>query len=204
MKRDASCRERRPPWLARLVLCVFAAAIGAPAAASADEAAGLGRLFLTPEQRRVLDEQRSDPAIRIDTRLPKDLLPARLAVDRRVVVNGLVRRGDADPVVWINGQRASGAPIAAGRLRVRHGTDRQNRVTLEGAGGKAVARLKPGQAWDPRTGAVTDCIECGAPKPAGDTGAEPPAGAESGEPAGSAEAPVPSVARAPAAARAAP
>lgn len=152
--------------LSLLLLTGLATAFAAPTAARADETVYLGRLFLTPEQRRELDEQRAKPSSRVDTALPKDLLPARMAVDRRIVMNGVVRRGGADPVAWINGQPATRSVIAGGRVRVHRGPDAENRVTLESTGSNAVARLKPGQSWDTRTGRISDCTDCGVPKPA--------------------------------------
>lgn len=189
-------------------LCVLAGLAGGgsvPAAiAAGDDAvdeASLGRLFLTPEQRRALDEQRANPSGSVDSGLPRDLLPARAAVDRRVVLNGVVRRGREDAKVWINGQPAD----PAGRLRVRRGPDAENRVVVESTASAAVARLKPGQAWDPRTGTITDCTGCGAPPPATDAAPAPaPApGPDDGPDNGPAaaapatEAAVPAVARVP-------
>lgn len=158
-----------------LLLVGLATVLAVPMAARADETVDLGRLFLTPEQRRELDEQRANPSSRVDTALPKDLLPARTAVARRVVMNGVIRRGGAEPVAWIDGQPATRSVIAGGRVHVHRGPDAENRVTLESAGTSGVARLKPGQSWDTRTGRISDCIECGAPKPAPE--AVPAAGA---------------------------
>lgn len=173
--RDAG--RRFAAALAFSLLFVLALGGAAPREAGAADKTSLGRLFLTPEQRRLLDEQRAHPASRIDSALPKDLLPARTAAGRRVVLNGVVRRASAEPVVWIDGRAAGAAPIAGGRLQVRRGPDAQNRVTLESTGDHAVARLKPGQSWDPVTGRVSDCVQCGAlPPPAADAApAEPSA-----------------------------
>lgn len=156
-----------PRWLGMAVSVVLAlSASRGPAVAGEAHAAPLpelGRLFLTPEQRRMLDAERARPSSKLDSGLPGDLLPAR-AAERRVVLSGVLRRGEGESVVWVNGRQADAAALARGRLQMRHGPDAQNRVTLESGDDGAVARLKPGQAWDPVSGDVTDCIQCGAPQ----------------------------------------
>ena len=171
----------------------------APGPVVADTAAAatppaLGRVFLTPEQRRMLDAQRPGPASQGDSSLPRDLLPARTAAERRVVLNGVVRRGDRGPVVWINGREVDAAVLAHGGLQMRHGPDTQNRVTLESRDDRAVVRLKPGQAWDPVSGAVTDCVQCGAPPTPAVTAPVEPAAAVAPPAAAPAAAPGPAVA----------
>lgn len=54
------------------------------------ETSGLGRLFLTPQQRQALDQQR--------LRDPSD------SSERRVTVSGEVRRSGGGTTRWINGQ----------------------------------------------------------------------------------------------------
>lgn len=145
-----------------LAVAALTAALGAATRpALADDGAALGRLFLTPQQRQLLDQRRADPAGKTNADLPADLLPARAAPPRRVVLNGVIRRGSEPPLVWINGRRADGSPDEG--VRVRRGPDRQDRVTLEAGRTGAVVRLKPGQAWDPASGRVSDCLPCGLP-----------------------------------------
>ncbi|MDR1996299.1 hypothetical protein [Azonexus sp.] len=57
---------------------------------AAGEEAGLGRLFLTPQQRQALDQQR--------LRGPGD------GGERHLTVNGEVRRSGGGTTRWINGQ----------------------------------------------------------------------------------------------------
>lgn len=118
----------------------------------------LGRLFLTPEQRRALDALRDPNAPHPVTDLANNALPAGTPTDRTVVLNGVVRRSRGPDVVWVNGVRASAA--VGQPVQLRRGPDQHNRVTLENAEG-TVARLKPGQFWDPATGRVADCYGCG-------------------------------------------
>lgn len=184
-------------WLitAVSVVLVLGASLG-PAVAGEAHAAKppeLGRVFLTPEQRRMLDVQRAHPASKLDSALPKDLLPARSA-ERRVVLSGVLRRGDQESVVWINGRQVDAAALARGRLQMRHGPDAQNRVTLESRDDGAAARLKPGQAWDPVSGDVTDCVQCGAPQAPAVTAPVEPAAAAAPSASAPAAAPGPAVA----------
>lgn len=137
----------------------------------------LGRLFMTPEQRQMLDAVREDgPDPLMDT--ASLALPAPAPVDGPVVLNGIVRRSRGPDVVWVNGAR-TGAPQAP--VRLRQGPDRTNRVTLEVAADGASVRLKPGQFWEPATGTVANCYGCAIPaQPAADTPA--PAEVTAGEP----------------------
>ncbi len=122
----------------------------------ANAADSLGRLFLTPEQRRALDTRRDPNAPPSATDLA-NAVPAGSAM----VLNGIVRRSRGSDVVWVNGVRASTAPGQA--IHLRRGPDENNRVTLEDGEG-TVARLKPGQFWEPATGRVADCFGCTAPR----------------------------------------
>lgn len=131
----------------------------------------LGRLFMTPEQRQALDALRGSGG-----ELPADPVgrdpAASSPADGRVVMNGVVRRSRGPDVVWVNGGR-TGAPEA--RIRLRQGPDSANRVTLENAADGSTVRLKPGQFWEPATGRVADCHDCG---PRAAAGPIPPAPAE--------------------------
>ncbi len=167
-----SARLQLRAWL---LVALLTAAGAMPDAARAEDA--LGRLFLTPEQRHALDQQRLRPAGRPDAELPGDLLPARAGAGRRVVLNGVIRRGQQEPLVWINGQPASVSAVPGSGLQVRRGPDSQNRVTVGVERAGAAARLKPGQAWDPASGEVSDCVQCDQPPlaPAADVPAATPA-----------------------------
>ncbi len=135
---------------------------------------GLGRLFLTPEQRHELDALRDPNAPRSAT----GPVSTVTAADRTVVLNGVVRRSRGSDVVWVNGARtgtAEGLPV-----QLRRGPDKDNRVTLENADG-TVVRLKPGQSWDPATGRVANCYGCTAARKTTDL-VTPPATAPSTTP----------------------
>lgn len=137
----------------------------------------LGRLFMTPEQRRALDVLRETGG---DVLTDAGSLesPVAAPLDRQVVLNGVVRRSLGPDVVWVNGSRTHGSD---GRIRVRRGPDRSSRVTLEDAADGSTVRLKPGQFWEPATGRVANCYGCST------VTAEPAATAEPLVPAPTAE-----------------
>ena len=72
-----------------LIVCIASTAH----AAEADWQTGLGRLFVTPQKRALLDELRRSNA-RMDT--PEQLDSVRL--------DGIVRRSSGKQTIWINGQ----------------------------------------------------------------------------------------------------
>ncbi len=154
--------------LQRVVLAVVGvASLALPVvAARADDSVELGRIFLTPTERRLLDQRRMHPSQSVDG-LPRELLPGRPPPAQRLVMNGLVRRGREAPVVWLNGERAGAAP----NVRVAGVPDRRQSVPVE-SDGNGTRRLKPGQAWDLQTGRVSECMPCSPPVPAAVT---PPA-----------------------------
>jgi len=123
-----------------LMVCMWAS--GEPATAAEPlMSPPLGRLFMTPEERRALDAARTPLT---DPDDPDAAIHATAA--SRVVLNGVLKRSDGPDVVWINGQPAGGKDAA---LQVHRGPDRQNAVTLlDTADGRSVT-LKPGQSWTP-------------------------------------------------------
>jgi hypothetical protein len=144
-----------------LLAAVGVASLALPAVrAWADDGVELGRIFLTPTERRLLDQRRMHPAQSTDG-LPRNLLPGRPQPAQRLVMNGLVRRGREAPVVWLNGERAG----AAANVRIAGVPDRRQSVPVE-SDGNGTRRLKPGQAWDLQTGRVSECMPCSPPVPA--------------------------------------
>lgn len=140
---------------------ILTGAAALPTPAWAQDTVELGRIFLTPEQRRLLDVRRRNPQ-RFDAELPADLLPGRPPASERVVMNGVIRRGQKPPLIWINGARAELLPGHG--VRLQRGPDTENRVTVSaGRRGRsgAVMQLKPGQVWDLQSGRVSECAACG-------------------------------------------
>lgn len=170
-------------WFAGVVALALAGSLFAPQPALAGGAPALGRLFLTPEQRRVLDEQREAAASDAPVSADADIAPGGVPPGRWVVLNGIIRRERGEPLVWINGQQVDSRTAAVGRVQMRGGPDVQNRVTVEAGAEGATARMKPGQTWNPVTGKINDCVQCNAPqaplKPEGNSGAQAPSAATS-------------------------
>lgn len=119
----------------------------------ADES--LGRLFLTPDQRLALEARRAPDAA--DGSTAGNEAPHQPTAARQVLLNGVVQRRDGTSVVWMNGQEIG--PDRQQAVQVRRGPGHQARVTLTAPDGNTI-RLKPGQAWDPATGRVTECLGC--------------------------------------------
>lgn len=123
-----------------LMLCMFATS-GPAAAAEPLVSPPLGRLFTSPEERRVLDAGKTP-----QTRADDPAAAVSAAGPARVVLNGVLKRSYGPDVVWINGRPAGGNDVP---LKVHRGPDSQNTVTLlDTADGRSV-KLKPGQSWTP-------------------------------------------------------
>jgi len=162
----------------RLLTGTLIIALLAAAAAPASAGDSLGRLFMTPDQRRALDALReAGDAGPVES--SGDGQPAAGAAEPQVVLNGVVRRRLGPDVVWVNGSRST---AASGRIRLRQGPDAANRVTLEDTADGGTVRLKPGQFWEPATGRVADCYGCGTPAKA-PSAVPDPAAAAAGAPA---------------------
>lgn len=116
-----------------------------------------GRLFMTPDQRRALDQLRDPNAPRPADGDAGNPLPVGTPTDRKVLLNGVVRRQGGSDVVWVNGARAGTNTNQL--VQLRRGPDQRNRVMLKDSSG-TTAQLKPGQVWDMTTGRVTDCLGC--------------------------------------------
>jgi hypothetical protein len=128
----------------------------AGAVASAAEPPPLGRVFFAPAERSALDAARDGTAV----------APATPGTGT-VTVDGVIHRSTGADVVWVNGSAAAGVRrVPAGRAA----------VVVETAGRRV--RLKPGQAFDPATGRVRDCVGCRRPA----TPAADPATREAADP----------------------
>jgi hypothetical protein len=145
----------------------------AGAATAGAEPPPLGRVFFAPAERDALDA----------ARVGRAAAPVA-AASGTVTLDGVVRRSTGPAVVWVNGSTAAGA---------RRGLPgRGDAVVVESAGRRV--RLKPGQAFDPATGRVRDCVGCRPPAPAAaDPGAAPadPASGTAGDAAADATAAAP-------------
>jgi hypothetical protein len=145
-----------------LILFIFL--ISLPASA----ADGLGRLFLTPDQRAQLEVTRA----RRDQRQPAVAEPEPAAAapvpqgPETVTYSGLVRRSDGKSTVWINGK-----PVDE-RSRMRGGGDiNVLGMRVDGAVSVAIpqaartASLKVGQSLDVNSGRIAESYARSPPPP---------------------------------------
>ena len=122
-------------------------------------AAGLGRLFFTPDQRQQIDEVRDlyDPTrqeiiirrgqtVEPEVEAPPPPLP-------ELMVNGLIRRSDGRSSAWINGtQLRTGEATADGIVLESDG----GQVKFKLPSGTDTSAIKPGQMLDPNVGQVKE------------------------------------------------
>ncbi|ENO89219.1 hypothetical protein [Thauera linaloolentis] len=130
-------RHRPPARTALLLAAAIVAPAGAATSALPDAAteAGLGRLFFTPDERRILDEPplpSAPPAAVVARPMPAAPPPRR--------IDGLVRQSSGALTLWLDGtpgplpQALRAAPFPALELIPRH-SPRE--------------RLRTGDAWQP-------------------------------------------------------
>ena len=149
-----------------VVACLVAGAFPLPApAGDAHAQSRIGRLFSTPEQRAELDRLRENPGAgevaapapeppARETRTETEREPPPLAA----TFNGIVFRGDAHRVAWIDGVEtpAGGSTPAGVRVESERAPDGRLRVHL--SLGRTTAVLAPGQSVD-ADGAIRDGFE---------------------------------------------
>lgn len=139
-----------------------------PAVAAPADAAPLGRLFLTPDQRRALDELRDrkpQPApVAIAPQAQPEVEPAapepeaepEPPVVSELTVNGIILRKNGLSAAWVNG-----APILNGSMTREGVVVRTGRggVRMVMPGGESTLRLKPGQKVDVANGSVLEAYQ---------------------------------------------
>lgn len=133
----------------------------------------LGRLFSSPEQRLELDRLRDDPDF---GKAPEpvaaaiDPLPgSRFGQDTPAPatrIDGVVFRGGAHRVLWINGVMAGAGTAAPEGIRIDADGASDGRIRLTLPDGRSTVALKPGQAID---GARRRVLEAYERRPASDT-----------------------------------
>jgi hypothetical protein len=131
-------------------------------------AQALGRLFLSPDERRLIDihPERADTASagNLSNKNESDL----------ITVNGLVTRSSGKQTIWLNKmplREGQSAPVGRPVGIPKHGT-----VELALPGQSGTQRIKPGQSYDPSSGTVSERFTK-APSPA-----EPPSKASTTTP----------------------
>jgi hypothetical protein len=107
----------------------------------------LGRLFLSPEQRAQLDAQRYGPPPANPALTPPPPPPPPPPAPP-VELNGVVQRSSGRSTIWLN-QAAQNEP------HNQLAREQPGSLTLRLSTGQVVL-LKPGQRYDPASGAVTE------------------------------------------------
>jgi hypothetical protein len=137
----------------RLVL--VALLFGLASAAWADDPP-LGRLFLTPQERALLDNARRNRVRAAALAAAADKKP-KLPPVRDVTINGVVKRSDGEAIIWVNGRPTDGETDDGMHVAASPGTD-ASIVVREPEKGRKV-RLKVGQRVDLTTGRIEENYE---------------------------------------------
>ncbi|MGB9989566.1 hypothetical protein [Pseudoduganella rhizocola] len=117
----------------------------------------MGRLFTTPVERTQLDQQRNSSgsavlpegaATQMAAAAAPPAMPAAPAeaappAPEVLQLNGVLRRSNGKTIVWINNEPQDSSPSVRGQS-----------IPLDLAGRKVI--LKPGQSYDPATGAIQE------------------------------------------------
>jgi len=139
--------------MSRLIALLVLAALASPCVG---EEAPLGRLFLSPEQRVVLDNARRN-RIRAEALAAAADKKPKIPPARSVTINGIVSRSDGESIVWVNGQPTEGETEDGLRVTVSPGSQ-SSIVVREPEKGRKV-RLKVGQRADLLTGRIEESYE---------------------------------------------
>ena len=136
------------------------------AIAGGAQAAELGRLFLTPQERAALDRARHTVKEQVaqqpvtETALTDIVLEdEELEAEAPVTVDGYVSRSAGPATVWVNGTDTFQGDLG------EFGTDAQrveietSRVRIPIAGTDTPVLLKPGQSFDPGLNTISDVYE---------------------------------------------
>jgi len=145
------------------------------ALASRGDEPPLGRLFLTPQQRAVLDNARRNRVRAAAVAAAADKKPKPPPV-QDVTINGVVKRSDGEAVIWVNGRPTDGETEDGMHVVASPGAD-SSIVVREPQKGRKV-RLKVGQRVDLTTGRVQENYEARRLQAASAVGGEQPAPAE--------------------------
>lgn len=132
----------------------------------------LGRVFLSPDERRDLDKQRkqfySPPVVEPIVEIPIIQQPESEAVEQPVgpnlVINGYVKRSGTSGTVWINGETTYDGDV--GSLQVDHRKTQimGKQVKVAPINQADAIFLKPGQRFDRQRNEIVDLYESAAPE----------------------------------------
>ena len=120
---------------------------------------GLGRLFLTPEQRAQLETVRAQrdrrlPVI-VETEVAPTLAPAAPTGPDVVTYSGMVRRSDGKSTVWINGKPLTERSKGDGDIDIL-GVRRDGEVAVAIPQAERKASLRVGQSLEVTSGTIEE------------------------------------------------
>ncbi|MGQ0657844.1 MAG: hypothetical protein ACT4NU_07085 [Chromatiales bacterium] len=128
------------------------------------QAQELGRLFMTPEEREMLERLRAapprppappvqpSPVTVVEPPPPEEVLPPPQVPP--ITVNGVVLRSRGDGTVWVNGQNTYEGDFGDEHIRIDR--PRSVAVPIDTPEHLPNVRLKPGQTYDPATNTIVD------------------------------------------------
>ena len=130
------------------------------------QAAELGRLFLTPQERAALDRARhtvKEPVAQqpvTETALTDIVLEdEELEADAPITVDGYVSGSTGPATVWVNGTDNFQGDLSEFGIDAQRVEIETSRVRLPIAGTDTPVLLKPGQSFDPGLNAISDVYE---------------------------------------------
>ncbi|MCC6206786.1 MAG: hypothetical protein IT488_01350 [Gammaproteobacteria bacterium] len=125
----------------------------APCVVSAGFTEGLGRLFMTGQERAEIDRLRASAPRNDESRSASSSQASPSYSALRL--DGVVRRSDGPDMLWVNGER----------MATDGGMDARDRVRVHAPGGGRPVWMKPGQVFDPFNGTVHESYQPGRPGP---------------------------------------
>lgn len=119
----------------------------------------LGRLFLTPEERTLLEELRRESEI-VESEPSAVVKPVEdVPAVEQLTIDGLVIRSSGANSAWINGRPVTGGSSSREGVRVETTPARGGRVKIKLPSGVDTVELKPGQKIDVDSGVVVESYE---------------------------------------------
>lgn len=128
----------------------------------------IGRVFLTPDERLVLNKTRLEYYARAEDQPEDSITPAEeperaetLAEQHQpaappLIVNGFVRRHGTSGTVWINGESSYDGDFAASNIDHLKTKIVGERIRVAPLNAEGSVYLKPGQVYEPNENTISD------------------------------------------------
>ena len=126
----------------------------------------LGRLFSNSNERHILSRMRTDNRVQENDSIPmlssvsQGLLGGEVKQEKKsqpIMINGLVRQGSKQGIVWVNGERIDGSSGSDG-VHIYSKITSDNSVIVGVMNRRAVS-LKPGQRLKSEDGSIEESYE---------------------------------------------